>query len=172
MLNILKWVKSLTKLVSIFEKIKWKAGRDTGKYVVNKKGHVYLQIQKRNWCYIWIGYNYRQEVGNGGIPQRGKLLSQHMKEELKESFVRRGYASSNSRRQEKARQTWEMRATSVSGAQFWVNGLGLGRRHKSSSFVPLSIHLAHTVYFVSGTALNQTDEVCPRWLTLPIQIRN
>lgn len=37
---------------------------------------------------------------------------------------------------------------SVAGAWFKMNGLGMGRRHKSSIFVHSRIHLAHIYYLL------------------------
>lgn len=84
-------------------------------------------------------------MGHGGILQRGKLLSQYMKLELKESFACKGNASSyKSVRQEKAWQTQEMRDIQCVRGSVQGKWLRSGQDTQIQSFVPSAIHLAHT----------------------------
>lgn len=132
-----------------------------------KSSCVFTNSEKKLMLYMpWIGYNYRQDMRNGGIPRKGKLLSQHMKEELKESFAGRGNASSKSIRQEKAWQTRKMRDIQ------YARGLVQGERLRSGQETKIQLICSFIHSFITYLLLlcvrhcsEPEDKVFPRRLT-------
>ena len=140
----IQYIKMHQEVNSILEKRNAKySGKQAN--IWQQKAHTYLQIKKTMWGYACNEYHYRKHVGNGGIPWRRKLLCPHLKEEPKENFVGKIKVIFKTLRRKDLGKLENWRGVQYEGlsTKHREDSSGPGRKHKSSSFIHPSIHLAH-----------------------------
>lgn len=141
----IKYIKRHQEVNSIFEERKWKVGWEIGKYTANKKlMHIYKLRKESEAMHVMNSVTTESMWEMAGY-HRGESFGVHTWRKSPRN------ASSKTLRKARPWQIGEVERHPVCqglGIARKGDGLGLDRRHKSSSFIHSSVHLVH-IYLVS-----------------------